>query len=124
MTPHISVCICTYKRPMLLQRLLEELGRQRTEQRFTYGVVVADNDRQQSAEPVVRAFATHSAVLVEYCVEPRQNIALTRNKALELAHGEFVAFIDDDEFPTEGWLLTLFKTCNQYGVDGVLGPVK
>jgi len=57
-------------------------------------------------------------------VEPRQNIALARNKAIENADGDFVAFIDDDEFPTKHWLLTLFKTCNEYDVDGVLGPVK
>ena len=29
-----------------------------------------------------------------YCVEPRQNIALTRNKAIEHAKGDFIAFID------------------------------
>jgi len=57
-------------------------------------------------------------------VEQQQNIALTRNKAIENADGDFIAFIDDDEFPTQGWLLTLFTTCNAYGVDGVLGPVK
>src|SRR5208282_5462370 len=40
------------------------------------------------------------------------------------ASGDFVAFIDDDEFPTKRWLLTLLKTCNEHHVDGVLGPVK
>ena len=34
------------------------------------------------------------------------------------------AFIDDDEFPTRSWLLTLFKECMDRRVDGVLGPVK
>src|SRR5262249_13059456 len=58
-----------------------------------------------------------------YCVEPQQNIALARNKAFENADGDFVAFIDDDEFPAKYWLLTLFNACNEYGVDGVLGPV-
>jgi succinoglycan biosynthesis protein ExoM len=65
-----------------------------------------------------------STTPVCYCVEPRQNIALARNKAIEKATGEFVAFIDDDELPTSSWLLTLFKTCQAHGVDGVLGPVK
>jgi glycosyltransferase involved in cell wall biosynthesis len=57
-------------------------------------------------------------------VEPRQNIALARNKAIENAVGDFVAFIDDDEYPTHRWLTVLFTTCIQYDVDGVLGPVK
>ena len=122
--PHISVCICTYKRPHLLDRLLDELGRQRTEGRFSCSIVVADNDRLRSAEPVVRNFATRSGTPIRYCVEPQQNIALARNRALVNASGEFVAFIDDDEFPTDRWLLTLFDACSEYNVDGVLGPVK
>jgi succinoglycan biosynthesis protein ExoM len=121
---HISVCICTYKRPDFLKRLLTELGRQDTGGLFTYSIVVADNDHLESAKAVVSDFMATSTITVAYCVEPRQNIALTRNKAVENAHGDFLAFIDDDEFPTPSWLLTLFNACNEYGTDGVLGPVK
>jgi len=103
---------------------LQELGTQKTDGLFTYSIVVVDNDHLRSAEPVVSSFSTASNIPIKYCVEPRQNIALARNKAIENADGDFVAFIDDDEFPTKHWLLTLFKTCNEYDVDGVLGPVK
>jgi glycosyltransferase involved in cell wall biosynthesis len=123
-TPHISVCICTFKRFDLLERLLDGLDAQQTDGLFTYSIVVADNDHLESARPLVAAFAARSRAAVKYCVEPRQNIALTRNKAIENAAGEFIAFIDDDEFPTPKWLLTLFCACQTYGVDGVLGPVK
>jgi cellulose synthase/poly-beta-1,6-N-acetylglucosamine synthase-like glycosyltransferase len=44
--------------------------------------------------------------------------------AINNAEGDFLAFIDDDEFPTPKWLLTLLQACNEYDVDGVLGPVK
>ncbi len=121
---HITVCICTFKRQLLLKRLLQELAHQTTGGRFTYSIVVADNDHLQSAKPVLSEFAATSSLETIYCLEPRQNIALTRNKALEHTKGDFVAFIDDDEFPIQDWLLTLFETCQRYGVDGVLGPVK
>jgi len=121
---HITVCICTFKRPNLLNRLLGELEHQVTESLFTYSVVVADNDYQQSAKPVVSEFAASSAIPIIYCVEPEQNIALARNKALENTKGDFIAFIDDDEMPERNWLCNLFRTCNAYGADGVLGPVK
>ena len=123
-TRHINVCICTYKRPPFLKRLLAELGDQDTNGLFTYSIVVVDNDYLQSAKLVVEEFAIMSSIPVEYCVESRQNIALARNKAIESANGDFVAFIDDDEFPTKGWLLTLFKTCREYNADGALGPVE
>jgi succinoglycan biosynthesis protein ExoM len=123
-TSHITVCICSYKRPAYLTRLLNELAQQNTKGHFTYSLVVCDNDYLRSAEPIVSQFAATSAVAVKYCVEPRQNIALARNKAVQNAKGDYVAFIDDDEFPERTWLLDLYEACNKYGVDGVLGPVK
>jgi len=121
---HISVCICTYKRPQLLRRLLNELAAQETSGLFTYSIVVADNDQSRSAEIVVSDFMAASNVPVTYCVEPQQSIALARNKAVQNATGDYIAFIDDDEFPVKHWLETLFAACDKYGVDGVLGPVK
>ena len=121
--PHISVCVCTYKRPHLLRRLLTDVIWQDTGGEFTWSVVVADNDKERSAEETVAEIGRDAAIPVKYCVEPRQNIALARNKAVENATGDYVAFIDDDEFPVRTWLLTLFKTCRDYDVDGVLGPV-
>ena len=121
---HISVCICTYKRPQFLRRLLGKLADQETGGLFTYSIVVVDNDQSRTAEAIVSGFATNSAVPVTYCVEPLQNICLARNKAIEHATGDLVAFIDDDEFPEQSWLLRLSQAADKDGVDGVLGPVK
>lgn len=123
-TMHISVCICTYRRPLLLKRLLTKLTRQDTKGFFSFSAVVADNDHRQSAKQVVSEFAATSPIPIIYCIEPEQNIALARNKAMENAKGDFIALIDDDEIPVADWLCNLFKSCNAYGVDGVLGPVR
>jgi glycosyltransferase involved in cell wall biosynthesis len=119
--PHISVCICTYKRQSQLAYLLQHLDRQQTDGLFTYSIVVADNDAERSAEEVVSS--AQLSVPVDYFVQPQQNIALVRNTALEHAKSEYIAWIDDDEFPVSRWLLELYQTCNTYRVDGVLGPV-
>jgi len=103
---------------------LKELAGQQTEGRFTFSAVVADNDKEKSAEPVLLEFGAQDGLAVRYCVEPRQGIVLARNKVLENASGDFIALIDDDEFPSQDWLLNLLKTCEEYQVDGVLGPVK
>jgi succinoglycan biosynthesis protein ExoM len=120
---HIAVCICTFKRPVFLRRLLEAIERQETASAFTFSVIVADNDPAQSAQAVVEHFFDQSFKLI-YCAEPRQNIALARNKALEHAEGDFVAFIDDDEFPAADWLQKLLATGELHRADGVLGPVR
>jgi glycosyltransferase involved in cell wall biosynthesis len=120
---HISVCVLTFKRPAFLKRLLDDLIKQETGGQFTFSIVVADNDAQRSAESLVNNFASSSPIQVTYCVEPQQNISLARNRAIANATGNFIAFIDDDEFPAERWLLTLFEACQKYGADGILGPV-
>jgi succinoglycan biosynthesis protein ExoM len=122
---HISVCICTFKRPDLLRELLAALSDQKTDNLFTYSVVVADNDPLRSAESVVTGFTATTRLTVKYCVQPLQNIALTRNTALQHAdEGDLIAFIDDDELPTGDWLYQLLKRHLACEVAGVLGPVK
>lgn len=105
-TKHI-VCVCTYKRPELLKRLLKIVALQETDQLFSYSIVVADNG-SQSARDVVAEFARSSEIPVPYCIQTQRNIALTRNKAIENAAGDFIAFIDDDEFPA---FRRLLKPC-------------
>lgn len=120
---HICACVCTYKRPEYLKHLLDELRQQETNGLFSLSVVVADNDPGRSAEAVVSEFAASSGIRAHYCVQPQQSVPLTRNKGLEESSGDFIAFIDDDEFPDRRWLLTLLEACDKYDVDGVLGPV-
>jgi succinoglycan biosynthesis protein ExoM len=107
----------------MLERLLRELAAQDTANRFTIDVVVVDNDTARTAEPVVKRWAAASARPVLYDVEPEQNISRARNRAVLQAAGEFVVFVDDDEFPGPGWLRGLFDACREYAADGVLGPV-
>lgn len=123
-TPHICVCICTFKRPIMLRRLLTEVDKQITNGLFSYSVSVADNDQKQSAAAVIAAFSSTTNLRIKYSAEPKQGIALARNMVVENSEGEYVAFIDDDEFPCSTWLLNLYKTCIEYNVDGVLGPVR
>lgn len=121
---HISVCICTYRRPALLTRLLKELSRQKTNGLFSFAIIIADNDEEQSARTLVLNFAADSSMDITYCAEPRKSISFARNKSLEYAKGDMIAFIDDDEFPPQDWLLCLFNAHNTYNAAGVFGPVR
>ena len=120
---HISVCICTFKRPALLKRTLESVVAQRTDGQFTFSVVVSDNDKAGSGRATAEEVASRALVLLKYSVEPRQGIAMARNNAVRNATGDYIAFIDDDEFAPEDWLLQLYSAIKQFNCDGVLGPV-
>jgi glycosyltransferase involved in cell wall biosynthesis len=120
---HITICICTYKRSVMLVRLLKELHKQRTDDVFTYSAVVVDNDTAESARQVVEDARKEVRFSIDYFCEPEQNIALARNKAVQNATGDFLALIDDDEIPNQDWLLDLYHSILAYNADGVLGPV-
>jgi succinoglycan biosynthesis protein ExoM len=120
---HIVVCICTFQRPSMLGRLLSCLEMQRSANRFTWSAVVVDNDAGESARATVEAFRARSRMSVSYTVVAEQNIACARNAAVDRAEGTYIAFIDDDEFPSEDWLILLLETCRGYNADGVLAPV-
>ncbi len=119
----ISVCICTYKRPRLLLDLLKALDQQESFGAFDFEIIIVDNDRFRSAEPMVNMFKENTKRNVKYAVEEEKNISLARNKAINLASGDLIAFIDDDENPPKYWLFTLFKALEKYDADAVMGPV-
>lgn len=119
---HIDVCVATYKRPELLEKLLESVFAQRTEQDFTYGIIVIDNDKDGSARSTLNRFQG-KGLDIHYDIEPEKNIALSRNRAITLGTGDLIATIDDDEIADEYWLWHLFDTLNQYDADVVFGSV-
>jgi succinoglycan biosynthesis protein ExoM len=120
---HITACICTYKRPESLHRLLESLRAQKSDGRFTLAASIVDNDPGLSAKPVVEAFAAAGALDVHYAHASAHNLALLRNLSVDHAKGDFVAFVDDDEYAVDEWLLLLLRTVREHGVSGAFGPV-
>jgi glycosyltransferase involved in cell wall biosynthesis len=82
-----------------------------------------DNDKDRSAEETVRNFKLQTEVETNYDCEPEQNISLARNRAIRNARGNLIAFLDDDEYPGNDWLIQLYQALNRYKADGVLGPV-
>jgi len=118
----ISVCIATYRRPERLAALLDDLVRQELR---PDEVVVVDNDAAGSARPVVeQRRAQGCAFVLVYAIQPERNIALTRNRTVHLARGEWLAFVDDDERAPPGWLRQLLGAADKYQADGVLAPVE
>jgi len=57
-------------------------------------------------------------------VERRRGIPFARNRCVEAAAGaDWVAFLDDDEEPSPGWLAELLRVQASFDADVVTGPV-
>ena len=119
---NISICIATHRRPERLRALLDDLARQ---QRLPQEVVVVDNDSAGSARAAVEdAQAGGAPFPIRYDIQTQKNVALTRNRTVVLAQGDWLAFIDDDERAPPEWLERLAETATRFEADGVLGPVE
>jgi len=117
----ISLCICTYRRPERLGALLDDLTRQSL---LPDEVIIVDNDAAGSARAVVESHrAASTAFPVLYDIQPKRGIALTRNRTVAMASGDWLAFVDDDERAPAEWLRQLVDAALKYEADAVLGPV-
>ncbi|WEZ85294.1 glycosyltransferase family 2 protein (plasmid) [Rhizobium sp. 32-5/1] len=119
----IDIGVCTYRRPEL-ERTLRSLAILDLPADVELRIIVADNDTIPSAAQRIeelRALLPHE-ILYVHC--PSSNISIARNACLENAKGDFLAFIDDDETASPGWIENLLKTAEATAADAVLGPVK
>jgi len=120
---NVDVGVCTYRRTAVAETLAS-LGAQQLPPGVVLRVIVADNDETPEAEARIRAAAAANGLDLAYVHAPSRNISLARNACLDAARGEFLAFLDDDETATPGWLAALLAEAARGGWDAVLGPVK
>lgn len=119
---NISLCLATYRRIDRLRVLLDDLVQQH---RPPNELIVVDNDATGSARAVVERRRELGAPFpIHYDIQPLQNISLTRNRSVEMASGDWIAFVDDDERAPPEWLALLAGAAERHFADGVLGPVE
>lgn len=95
-TPLVSVIIPVYNYDRYLAEAIESVFNQTY--RNLEVIVVDDGSTDQSAE-VARSFADKG---VRYCPQVHAGIGAARNKGVELAQGDFIAFLDaDDRWPEQ-----------------------
>lgn len=123
MAPRISLVIPTQRRPEPLVRAVRSAIAQVGLDLAELELVVADNDSVPSARALVRQLAAEAPFPVVYVHEPDAGVANVRNAALEVAKGDLIAFLDDDEEAPQGWLAALLKVQAQFDADVVFGPV-
>lgn len=121
----IAVCICTYRRPAQLARLLNVLAEAPRPANTIFVIVDNDGSNNETAA-LVHDFQRRSRASVLLVVEPDPGLSAARNAALRTARGagaKTVALVDDDEWPSSGWLIKLSETLSGTGAEVVGGPV-
>ena len=98
--PSITVAICTRDRPEGLMRVLQSLARQ---SHPPARVLVVDNAPSDRASRDVAA-ALRRKLPIDYVVEPRPGLSWARNRAIDEADTDVIAWVDDDEECDAWWV--------------------
>jgi succinoglycan biosynthesis protein ExoM len=121
----VCICIATRGRPQGLLALMAGLSGLELPAGVAAEVAVVDNNPEGSPPGVVAEARARCRLPVTWIHEPRRGISFARNAALDHAReiADFLAFIDDDETPTPGWIAELLRVQRATGAGAVIGPV-
>jgi glycosyltransferase involved in cell wall biosynthesis len=125
--PSVALCIPTFRRSQGLRKLLTHVGE------LTYGgrlaVIVVDNDAgEEAGAHVVEQMSQDYPFPLTVVVEPRRGQTYAYNRAFRDAcratpSPDYVAVLDDDEYPDRAWLTEMVAAALALRADIVGGPV-
>jgi len=127
--PKPSVCLCvpTFRRPNGLRKLLTHVAQLNYDGHVE--VIVVDNDGEARAgAAVVDEIAATFRFPLTSTVEPRRGHTYAYNTGFASAcratpAPDYVAVLDDDEYPNPGWLAEMVGVALKFQADIVGGPV-
>lgn len=119
-----SIIVCTYNRAESLRTTLDSLSR--LDLAGIRGeVIVVDNNSGDHTRAVFDEWSAGTPMAARYHFEPRQGLSFARNAGVTIAHGDIVAFTDDDVTVESPWireLLTAFKETGAAAAGGKILP--
>ena len=124
MRDSVILCIPTYKRPVMLRRLLDAVAALKTGADLR--VLVGDNDAQDHAGFDLCNTMTDYRWPLTAVIAHKRGIAQVRNTLIEEAlktDAAFIAMIDDDEWPAADWLDQFLAEAHRTKADVLQGSI-
>lgn len=121
--PSVAVVVATRGRPTTVARSLKALLAQEYP---TFRVIVVDN--APTDQRTMECVADLADERLEYLIERRPGLSWARNRGIDAADADVVAFLDDDEIPDRHWLAEIARAFWQHpdadAVTGVIVPAE
>jgi glycosyltransferase involved in cell wall biosynthesis len=103
----ITVILCTYNRCQRLSKALQSVAVSEMPTSAAWEVLVVDNNSHDQTREVVDNFARLDPVRFRYLFESNPGKSHALNAGIREAHGDILAFIDDDVTVEKDWLHNL-----------------
>lgn len=122
----ISVIVPTFNRSDQISPLIASILNAKEKIAETIELLIVDNNsnakHKRRYKQIIESLETDVKVVL--LTEEKQGRSCALNRGVKEASGEFIAFIDDDETASEGWLHTIqeWTQREEQPIDYVVGP--
>ena len=116
--PKVSCILTSFNRPRMIRQALKSLKDQTLQD---FELIVMDDSSIFDVRPVVEEFGFKDVQVFHTDVTPQRRASENRcginiNRGLELAKGDFVCFLCDDDYFYPGWFATSTAFIERHGV--------
>lgn len=109
----ISVIIPVYNVEKYLKRCLDSI----INQTFKDLEIICINDGSTDNSAQILDEYANKDSRIKIITQPNSGLSATRNKGINIAQGEFISFIDSDDWIAENFYEKLYKTAIKYDAD-------
>lgn len=95
----LSIIIPVYNAALLLNRCLDSIFNQTTQ--YTYEVILVDDGSTDNSIEIIKSRQEKNITLYQ---QKNSGPSVARNKGIELAEGEFITFLDADDYWNNGYI--------------------
>ena len=111
--PKVSVIVPTYNNEAYLEKCLKSLVQQTLKE---IEIIVVNDGSEDNTESILNIFAKHdSRIRVIYQRHQKQGAA--RNSGMKVAKGEYIGFVDSDDWVDLNYYEKLYKAAKKHNVD-------
>jgi len=100
MKPTVSINLCCYNSEKYLRETLESVVEQTYKD---WELVIINDGSSDSTESIISEYIRHGYPIIYHCQE-NKGLGASRNEALKLSSGEYIAFLDHDDIWLPGKL--------------------
>jgi glycosyltransferase involved in cell wall biosynthesis len=98
----ITVALCTFNRAESLRRALRSLATMEVPTDVPWELIIVNNNSTDHTDEVIKEYHEQLPLHREFESKPGHSNA--RNRAIEIARGEYILWTDDDVLVDPGWL--------------------
>lgn len=117
MRPKVSVIIPVYNSEKYIERCIKSVLNQ-TFQEFE--LILINDGSKDNSQKILELYKEKYADKIILVSQENMGVAKTRNKAIKIANGQYIMFIDNDDYIDNGYIETHIKKIEETNADIVM----